>query len=214
MIQFDVFGELNVQKRLQLMTLPGPKRRRMLAQIGRQIQRDARRRLRQQRNVDGSPWAPRKDGSGRKMLRKMGKHAYYKVTADFTEVSFKGRIGAIAKEQQEGIRQTVTAGQARTRAGQPRYDDPATRRQAKALRDAGYKIRRKGTKGWRKPSLKWTQENLKQGQAGLIIKILRDEASKASWTIELPSRSFLGVTQRDIRQMVNTIFDNTINAKV
>lgn len=214
MLDFDVFGQLSVKKRLQLMTLPGPKRRRMLSLMGRKLQRDARRRIRRQQNIDGTSWEARADGSNRKMMRKMGKQMYYKATPDFAEVSFKGAVGRIAREQQEGIRETVTASMARSRAGQPNYDDDATKKQAKALRDAGYKIRRKGTKGWRKPSLKWTQQNLKQGQAGLIIKLLRDEASKASWQIELPSRSFLGATNNDIREMVNTIFDNTIHAKV
>lgn len=214
MIQFDVFGKLSVKKRLQLMTLPGPKRRRMLSQMGRQIQRTARKRMRQQQNINGTPWEPRKDGSGKKMMRRIGRQMYHKANPDFAEISFRGPAGRIAREQQEGSREVVTASQARSRAGQPRYDDNATRKQAKALRAAGYKVRRKGTKGWKKPSLKWIEENLKQGQAGLVLKILRDEASQASWDIVLPPRSFLGLTENDIWQMVNTIFDNTINAKV
>lgn len=214
MIQFDVFGQLSVKKRLQLMTLPGPKRRRILSQMGRQLQRAARKRIQQQRNVDGSPWQARKDGSGRKMMRRLGRKMYYKATPDFTEISFQGHAGSIARYQQEGFRQSVAASPALAKKGQPSYDENASKRQAKALRDAGYKIRRKGTRGWRKPSLKWVQENLKRGQAGLIIKILRDQASKASWQINLPSRSFLGATPHEINQFVNTIFDNTINAKV
>lgn len=214
MIKFDVFGQLSVEKRLQLMTMPAPKRRRIISGIGREIKRSAIRNIRNQRNVDGTPWKERADGSGRKMMLGMRRRIYYTVSHASTEISFKGKAKYIAREQQDGSRTIMTAGMASSRAKDTHYEKPATRKQAKALREVGYKIRRKGTKGWKKPSLKWIENNMKVGQAGLILRTLRNEPSKTQWEIVLPPRSFLGLSEVEVKDMVNRIFDSTINQRV
>lgn len=210
-VKFDVFGQLDVKKRLKLMALPPAKKRKVMVQIGKRLHKEVRRRLRTNTDVDGKPFAPRSDKDKGKMFKKMGRMAYYKSTDSYTEISFKGLAGAIAREHQEGLQMTYTAYMAQRDYGRPDYDAPATRKQAKALRDAGYRIKRK--KKWQVPSLMWITKNIKLGQAGLIIKTLRDQASKTSWKIDLPSRSFVGASRHEIWQLVNIIFNETINAE-
>lgn len=210
-IEFNVFGQLSVKKRLKLMTLPPAKKRKIMVQIGKRLHKEVRRRLRTNTDLEGKPFAPRSDKKKGKMFKKMGRQAYYKSTDAFTEISFKGLAGVIAREHQEGRQMTYNAYMAQRDYGSPQYDAPATKKQAKALRDAGY--RRKVGKKWQVPSLMWITRNIKLGQAGLIIKTLRDQASKTSWVIDLPSRAFLGATKHDIWQIVNMIFNETINAE-
>lgn len=70
MLQVNVTGYLDVQQRLELLMLPTVKRRRLLGQVGLRVRTMARTNLRQQRNIDGSGWAPRKK-KGPRMLRKL-----------------------------------------------------------------------------------------------------------------------------------------------
>jgi phage virion morphogenesis protein len=211
-LKFDVFGHLNVKKRLALLQLPPAKRRKVMVKIGKRLHSETRRRLRSNSDVKGKPFAPRKDKARGKMFRRLGRMAYYKATDSYTEISFKGLAGVIAKEHQEGLQATFTAYQAAKQYGTPDYDAPATKKQAKALRDAGYKVKR-GKKKWVSPSLMWITKNITLGQAGLMIKILRDQVSKTRWIIELPQRAFLGASESDISQLVNIIFNETINAE-
>lgn len=212
-IKFDVFGNLSAQKRLEAMQLPPRKRRQLLGGIGREIKRQSIRNLRAQRDVEGRPWAPRKRGNDRKLLRHLSRQvAANFTTPDFVEVGFKGHV---AYQQHEGVTQVMTAAKmAQERGARAHYEDPATKKQAKALRDEGYKIRVKGSKKWRKPSLKWIQENLKQKQAGLILTILREETPKKAWITSVPARTFLGATQTQVTKFVDKIFENTIHSRV
>jgi len=143
------------------------------------------------------------------MLRKLGKHMRVYTNPNKAEVTFGNkRVGQIARAQQEGISQEMTAREAAQKYGTPGKNEMATRKQAKALRKEGYKIRRNRGKGWKSPSLKWITENLKRRQAGLILRILRDEPKgKDKWAIPLPERSFLGQSQNERKQLTNYMLD-------
>lgn len=212
-IRFDVFGQLDIKQRLQIMQLPANKRRQLMGGIGREIKRQSIRNLRARHDVHGNPWEPRKRGPKRKLLRHMNRQiAPNFVTPGAVEVRFKG---VVAKQQHDGYTKTMTAASAARESGnRAHYEEPATKKQAKALRDEGFKYRVKGSKKWRRPSLRWISQNMKQKQAGLVLKILRDEASKKSWVTTIPARPFLGMTETQINQAVNKIYDNTINSRV
>jgi len=68
---------------------------------------------------------------------------------------------------------------------------------------AGFKAKIDGRT--KRPSQKWIMENLKIGQAGLLLRVLRDKAEKQSWLITLPKRQVLGASNEDISDMVQTI---------
>ncbi len=208
MLTVDVASGLNASQRLQLIAMPPAKRRRVLANIGRKVRVASRKRLRTQRDIQGKKWQGRQSGKSRKMLRGISKRMVVLSNSSQTDVTFKHtKTGRIAYAQQYGIAQEMTAAQAAKQYGTPDYKAPASASQAKALRNAGYKIRRKRGKGWKSPTLKWITQNISNGQAGFILRLLRDETPKKSWTINLPARSFLGATQNDINAMAQTLFN-------
>jgi phage gpG-like protein len=210
-IKIDVFGALSIEKRLALLKLPPAKRRQLLGGIGREIKRQSIRNLKAQRDVEGRAWAPRKRGNDRKLLRRLSRQvAANFTTPDFVVVGFKG---AVAYQQHEGVTQVMNAAKMQREGDANNADSPATRKQAKALRDEGYTVKVKGTKKWRKPSLKWITENIQQKQAGLILRVLREQAPKKAWITSVPARSFLGATQQQVNTFVETIYDNTINSR-
>lgn len=211
-LKFDIFGQLDLTRRVQLFKLPPAKRRQLLGGMGRELKRQSVRNLRAGHDVEGKPWAPRRRGPGRRLLRRINRQiAPNFLTDDSVEISFKG---VVALQQHEGITKVMTAKAIAQESGKrSHYDEPATLKQAKALRAEGFKIRVKGTKKWRTPPLKWVTENFKQKQAGLILQILRDQPRKKSWLTKVPARPFLGATEQQINGFVNKIFDNTINSR-
>lgn len=74
----------------------------------------------------------------------------------------------------------------------------ATPAQVKRLRALGYRVR-KG-KRWRKPMAKELLASMPYDQAGLLIRKLSGKAVKDSWTVDLPAREFLGMSDEDFSQ--------------
>jgi len=212
-IKFDILGQLEVKKRLQLLQLPPAKRRQFLGGFGREIKRQTVRNIRAGHDVDGKPWAPRKRGRNRRLLRHLGRQiAPIFTTQDSVEIGFQG---IVAKQQHDGFAKVMNAAEITREKGKGNKDSvPASSKQAKSLRAAGFKIRVNGTKKWRAPSLSWIKQNLSTKKAGLILKVLRGDKSKTSWVTKIPARGFLGVTEEQINGFVNKIFDNTINSRV
>lgn len=214
MITVDVQGQLSVQRKLKLLQLPPAKRKRLLGQVARKVRTTSRRRLRSQQGLDEGKWAPRKDGRKQKMLRKLGRKMIASADEKSGRVGFSdGVAGRIARAHQDGIDEVMTAERMRKIHGEPDYSAPATTAQAKALRAEGYKARKKSGKGYRIASIREIKETLSLGQAGIILRLMRDSDSKQSWVIPLPDRSFLGATENEINDMVNTVFDQTIRAR-
>lgn len=198
---------LSALEKLGLITLPEPRKRRLLARIGRDTITASRRNARAQRSPEGEAWSPRKK-KGRKRSGKMITGLPRLMTrtglsGQAVTLGWKNRLtGHLAKRHQEGLPERMSAEKAKRMRGQPDYQSPATRPQAKALRELGYRIpgARKGrTKA---PSLKWITQNLNQGQAGMLIKKLAGSESKRSWNIDVAARPFAGV---NINQAVDII---------
>lgn len=124
-------------------------------------------------------------------------------------VKFKGAAGRIAKEHQKGLPTRMTARRAQKEKGKPDYSAPATRRQASALKEAGFKRPREGGNGYSKATIKWITNNMTLGQAGLVLRMLTESEAKQSWVIELPARSFLGTTESERRELVQSTFEDT-----
>lgn len=208
MISLDMHGQLAVKQQIELLKLNPKKRKRINGQMGRKVRVFSRKRLREQSDLDGKRWAPRKRKRkpGNRMMQTASKNLQTFYDADGARIFFaNGYKAMIAYGNQHGYRHTFTASQAKKKNGTPNYKGPAIKKQARALREAGYKRRRDNGKGWVKPSLTWITENLQLGQAALILRILRDEqTTKNSWVIKLPERSFLGVTEQEIKQLVQS----------
>ncbi len=86
-------------------------RRRVLTTIGRDLRRNTSRRMMAQVGPDGRKWAARKDGSRKKMFKRLrlAKNLKTKATADQVKIGFSGRAGAIARVHHYGLRDRVTS---------------------------------------------------------------------------------------------------------
>ncbi|EAP7000667.1 hypothetical protein EJU82_07535 [Salmonella enterica] len=176
--------------------LPPRKRQRLLWRIAKLgIVAAAKRHQRQQAAPDGTPWEPRKRGKGkmlkglprllavREMPEIQGVRIYLKGGnyRNGTKPIAAGLVGAV---QQDGARIQMKASNAPRK---PQADKPALPRQAKR---------------WVKPSSKQIMETMSMAQAGLLIRKLKGTPSKRTWTIDIPGRVFLGVSNDEFNQII------------
>ncbi|MCU1740036.1 MULTISPECIES: phage virion morphogenesis protein [unclassified Pseudomonas] len=212
MLDFDIRGLLDARAQLQLLDLPATKRRRVLNTASKRLRTQDRKRIRDQRNLDGTPYARRKSGGNRKMLRGLGKGLQVVgLNAQQAVLGWKSRrVSRVANEHQQGRSQTMAAARLRRWNKTPQYQDHATRPQARALLKAGYRVRQ--DKRWKRPTQAWVMENLKTGQAGLILSRLLGDPKKQSWKIDLPARIVLGANAQDVRDILQIVLAQTLNA--
>lgn len=221
----DKKSRLALMEQLNILAMPPREQRKVIMDMARAVRKQAVLNIRQQRTIDGSPMTPRKDARiRRRLLRGLGKAkvgkskglAVYGRGIDAAEVTYGNQgAGKIAFRHQYGIPEPWTKQKAEKVYGQPDYDKPATRAQAKSLIDAGYRVRvkRKRGKGTRlkRVSSKWIRENMTLGQAGRILRFLRDVGhSKNRWEIDTPARPFLGATPEQADAMLEDLARRTI----
>ena len=212
-IQFseDKKSRLKLGEQMAILAMPPKEQRKLVKSIGSEVRKDARQNIRKQKTISGAPMAKRKDARNkRKLLRKMGKGmVVFNRGNTKAIVTWKNsRSAQIANSQQKGSRQAMTASKAAKRGSKPDYDAPVTRDMAKALIQEGYRQPVKGKNGrsrLKKVSQRWIMDNMTQGQAGLVLKELRNAGSKRSWTIRTPARPFLGATEQDADKMLESM---------
>ncbi|MGV6475012.1 phage virion morphogenesis protein [Azotobacter vinelandii] len=218
--ELDARGYLGVQEQLALLSLPPNLRRRLLNNVAKRIRNMSRQRIRQQQNLDGSPFAPRKnpEAGQKKMETGLGKLLLVtRVSPEEAELGWRnGLTGWIAAQQHHGKSERRTAAQMR-RWNRVHPNLAASERQARRLRRLGFRVRREGRKGLSRPSVAWILEHVQYNQAGLLIRILQGERAEGggaqSWDITLPKRQFLGVnTDRDTRLLVNQVLRQILNS--
>lgn len=217
MIKLSVAGDLTLRQQLQVLRMPKAKRRQFNRKLGRQVITLSRKRIREQKGLDDQPWEGRKSGKG-KMLKRLMKGKNVKVYANDKTAQItwpNGMMGRIARRHQDGIAETVTASDMAKRYGDPDYTGPATKEQARSLVKEGFRTyagkMKNGRVRTRKASQKWIVENITLGQAGLILRLMRETKSKKQWEIPVPSRSFLGVSAKDSQQLGKEFLEQLIN---
>lgn len=194
------FDDKLLQAQLLLLELKPMKRRNMLRKIIRKLKTKTRQRLRTQTDYDGKKFAPRKDGSKKKMLRKLARHMKDTATANDAKLYFANPVvSSIAYAQQHGLDETVRASDFKPVSG----DKNASRAQAKTLLKLGYKTRADGK--LKRVSQRWIMSNLSSKQAGAIIRAMRKTRSKRSWIIPGTARAFLGANQNDILDILTEL---------
>ncbi|MBO2683004.1 hypothetical protein [Shewanella algae] len=201
---------LNSKLQMTLLAMPPKKRIRILKTLGRYERAQARARIRRQQTVSGEPFEPRSNGKKQRMLKRLGKTLEpYVQQASRLELKHRQTLtGRIAALQQTGGTEVMTASKMRRIHGQPDYDAPASRSQAKALAAEGYKVR-KAKGGWRRASLNEIQQRLSVGQAGVILRAMRDSQRKQRWNIPVPAREFLGDTTENVQRQLLKIIQQT-----
>ncbi|MCF5721023.1 phage virion morphogenesis protein [Pseudomonas syringae] len=216
----DVRGLLGVREQLALLNLTPQLRRRLLNNVSKRVRTMSRKNIREQRNLDGSPFASRKSpGKGKKKMEAgLGKLMQItSVSADQAVLGWKnGLTSWIAAQQHNGVSERRTAQQMKRWSRVPE-GLAATDKQAKRLRRLGFRTRQAGKKNMARPSVAWIQEHVNYAQAGLLIRILDNERTESSgaqsWEITLPKRQFLGVsTDRDTSLLVNQVLEQILNS--
>lgn len=146
-LSFDIRGLIEAEQRLQLLALPAAKRRRLLNNASKRLRTRNTRRISTQRNLDGSPFAPRKHKSRRKMLRRLSTRLQVtRLSPDAAILGWRQRRNArIAREHQLGLPTTVST-------------------------------------------------------------------KRRRWTIDLPARDTLGADPQDIREIVRTVLQQTLQS--
>jgi hypothetical protein len=212
MMKVDVVGFLSNKRQLQLLSMSPNQRRKLLYQIGKEVEKQGVKRAKQQVDLKGKPYQEHHNKRRRKMLTRLVKRKNLRTRATALDaiIDFKNPYhGQIAAKQQRGHKQVIRSSEMKPKNKQF-YDQPATRKQAKALIEAGFRVKKKSGKGKKKPTIKSIVENYTVGQAGYALSELRlwsGEQSKTSWVTNLPSRSFLGATAQDVQSHINMIFD-------
>ncbi|KUQ05643.1 hypothetical protein AWI07_03745 [Enterobacter roggenkampii] len=207
-------GELNkkqlreLREALASMELPPKKRQRLLWRLAKYgLIAAAKRNVRNQQSPDGNPWPGRKTRRKGKMLRNMPKLLHIREMPEISAVRVylqgggyrNGETpvpaGVVGYAQQNGQTMRVTrSGKARgSHAGKM-----ASVSQAKKLRSLGYQVQR--GKRVVKPTYKQLMETMTYDQAGLLIRKLSGKTVKNSWTIDLPARAFLGMSDDEFNK--------------
>lgn len=218
--ELDARGYLGVREQLALLSLPPQLRRRLLNNVSKRVRTMSRKRIREQQNLDGSPFAPRRnpEKGKKKMEAGLGKLLQVtRVSPDEATLGWRnGLTSWVAAQQHNGESERRTAAQMR-RWNKVPEGLAATDKQAKRLRRLGFKVRQAGKKRLSRPPVAWIQEHVGYAQAGLLIRILSDEKAEStgaqSWEITLPKRQFLGVSsERDTSALVNQVLQQILNS--
>lgn len=218
--ELDARGYLGVREQLALLSLPPQMRRRLLNNVTKRVRTMSRKRVRDQQNLDGSPFEARKGSAKGKKKLEAGLAKLMVVTrvsADEAELGWKNALTRwVAAQQHHGVSERRTAAQMR-RWNKTPPGLAATDKQAKRLRRLGFRVRQAGKKTLTRPSVAWIQEHVNYAKAGLLIRILDDERSEStgvqSWEITLPKRQFIGVnTDRDTSLLINQVLQQILHS--
>ena len=212
----DRAARLKWSEQLDILALKPKDRRRLVRMMASDVRKQARQNIRQQKTVSGTAMSPRKDTRNkRKLLRGLAKPmVVFNQSNDEAVVSFKGKAGVIASKHQHGHSERMSASKAAKRAGTPNYSAPANREQAKSLIAEGYRLpvpAKGGKTKLKRVSQKWIREHMSNGQAGLILRLLRGDSRKTSWSMTTPARPFLGADEQDAEQMLQQLAKQALN---
>ncbi|MNH05242.1 Phage virion morphogenesis family protein [compost metagenome] len=218
--ELDARGYLGVREQLALLSLPPQLRRRLLNNVTKRVRTMSRKRVRDQQNLDGTPFEARKGtGKGKKKMEAgLAKLMLVtRVSPDEAELGWRNALTSwVAAQQHNGVSERRTAAQMKRWNNVP-AGLAATEKQAKRLRRLGFKVRQEGKKSLSRPSVAWIQEHVNYAKAGLLIRILDDEKTESSgaqsWEITLPKRQFIGVsTERDTGLLLNQVLQQILNS--
>lgn len=215
-LRCDVRGLVDVRTQLALLNLPPKLRQRLLNRALVRARAMTRRNVAGQRTPAGEAFAPRKRKARRKMLSGLVKPKHLNVTQLTPDQGVLGwrnpLMGHIARQHQDGYVERRTAAQMR-RWNRVQPSQACTEKQAKRLRRLGFRVRQKGRRGLSRPSMAWIQQHVQFQQAGLLIRVLKNEQpGPSSWEITLPRREFLGLTQQDTGRLVAQALDQILNS--
>ncbi|WP_421218259.1 phage virion morphogenesis protein [Aeromonas enteropelogenes] len=195
-----------LRDQLRQLALPPKKRRQILAKVGREAAKVSRANIRKLKAPDGSAFAPIKAKRKPPHIKRMAKRLRSKADTNNATLFFVGsHAGIVPPRIHFGDQETGRA--PRRKNQRPRLSErgknrepfkhftapQCTRWQAIELHRLGYAVlsQRGKRRRYRKPSARWIQENVGMAKAGIMIRMMRDEPVKKSWTIKTPARPLL-----------------------
>ncbi|PVZ87911.1 hypothetical protein C9426_09940 [Serratia sp. S1B] len=194
-----------LRKELEAAEMPPAKRKRLLYRILKLgVMVAARAHQRKQENAEGVKWPGRADGRKDKMLRNLVKMmAISELPAkESARIYLRGQKkvppGVIGQIQQTGFTTQMTAEKAAKIS--KANGDAATLRQAKRLLELGYT--EFPVSAPRKPSASEIMGKLSKRKAGAIIRAMEGREAASVWTITLPSREFLAVSDDEFNKIL------------
>lgn len=213
-------GQSRLRQQLALLSLGPGERRQVSRALGRKVAKNSKRRITQQRDLDNQKWAKRVTGKKKKMLTGLRKRMMVKAQSDGSVIRW--RRGIVAWRHQHGHEEVYSAERmekedkkrkerAKAKEGADSdtsaKDKPATRSQAKSLLVEGYMRRKDGRLV--RPSQRWIVENLTLGQAGAILRWMREAKGQyekdKKWRVKIPGRPFLGATREEQMELVEEL---------
>jgi hypothetical protein len=210
-----------------ILLLAPARRQRLAARVAKKVIQNSKRRVREQRGLDGVPYKDRhkkRTHNRRKMLSRLVKELkVIDANGDSATAGFyRARSGRIAAVQQHGSTETVNMrSRARRTLNGSRISSTnsaafaaaaftkATNRQAVELRTLGFKAKVNGRT--KTVGLNWIKANMTVAKAGAIIRSMREKqgiSRNISWITNLTARSFLGATAAEVRQYIEQIYDD------
>ncbi|MGL5421913.1 MAG: hypothetical protein ACRDAJ_02965 [Serratia fonticola] len=194
-----------LRRELRAAELPPAKRKRLLWRILKLgVMVAARRHQKRQENAEGVKWPGRADGRKDKMIRELVKMmAISELPAkESARIYLKGQKkvppGVIGQIQQAGFTTKMTAEKAAQAS--KKNGDAATLRQATRLLKLGYTAF--PVSAPRKPSVSEITDSMSKQQAGAIIRSMEGRAAKATWSINLPGREWLAVSDDEFNKIL------------
>lgn len=195
-----------LRDQLSQLALPPKKRRQLLARIGREAAKVSRANIRKLKAPDGSAYEPIKAKRKPPHIKRMAKRLRSKADANSATLFFVGsHAGIVPPRIHFGDQETGRA--PRRKSQQVRTSDKGkkkepftdvtlplcTRWQAIELHHLGYAVlsQRGKRQRYRRPSARWIQEHIGMAKAGVMIRMMRDEPVKKSWSIKTPARPLL-----------------------
>lgn len=225
MLSVDLKGSVSLQRQIEALTLPANKRKKINRMLGREVIKQSRARIKNQKTLDGDGFAARANGKKKKLLRKMMRGKNVKVWAgpNKAKVGWQNTLtGKVARANQDGFTETFNSSKQlrqEVKSKEPSADDNATRLQAKKLVKLGYKRKigtyksgkQKGQSRTKRVSQAWIMANMTMGYAGRLIRILDDSEAKKSWNVVIPARPFFGLNKTEIKTLGKQIIDDVID---
>jgi len=228
-LTFSRQGFKEAQRTLAHNKLNTQKKRWINQMLERKAKGFIKRRLGKQVDLDGKNFAARKKGRGKMLVGRnnrmkvrdqdgnvlMGRNGKAKRRTVGIKQNMRskatdkyGKIFSpgdkVARYHNDGGSERWDAAKAKRIYGDDQYQQPASKAQAKRLLQLGYKRKfKKGTKKTvlKRPTQKWITANMKNGQAGLIIDLLKGVKKESSWVIKTPKRSFMGASRMEAERL-------------
>lgn len=209
---------LRLKEQLLTLTFSSNEKKIFANKVGTSVRNDSRKRVREQRTLEGKSMAPRKERKSyggtkrnrRKMLRGLSRLMSLKASTDGTgRVGWKNPITAkIAMRHHKGIPEPTGRIKASRQDDYVRRKAMCPRQLAKDLKAAGYKHeyrKANGKLGYKRVSVKWIMENVRRGAASKALRYLQRRDAKQKWRIELPARAVLGTSKKNANELKTEI---------